>query len=128
MLRFIVAQNQCAIVTIFHRRGLPNAAPGASNLAFRLILIDSPAIQSVQPHTAPTGLEIVTWKPCYLAELLWLWPTILEERKQQQANQMPVLCTGPSLGECTADLLEDAVVELSHAQDKLRSIHDRKKK
>jgi hypothetical protein len=48
MLRFIVAQNQCATITIFHRRGLPNGpAPGASNLksrfAFRPILIDNPA-------------------------------------------------------------------------------------
>ena len=67
MIRFIVAQNQCATIIIFHRRGIPSI--GSQSISFSPILVDSDILTS-QPSQIqlndsnsssliPSGLEIV---------------------------------------------------------------------
>ena len=68
MIRFIVAQNHCATITIFHRRGIPSS--DSQSISFKPILVDSelltsqPTPQSADSSSGswvPTGLEIVPW-------------------------------------------------------------------
>jgi hypothetical protein len=78
MLRFLVAQNHCAELTIFHRRGLPSStllteSPTIRNtISFRPFLIDREVAAVVGPDQFTSGLELVPWKPCFPAALLQL--------------------------------------------------------
>jgi hypothetical protein len=82
MLRFMVAQNCCAELTIFHRRGLPSSilsteSPTFRNtISYRPILIDREVSAVAGPEQSTPGLELVPWKPCFLVALLQLWPII----------------------------------------------------
>jgi hypothetical protein len=76
--RFLAAQSLCATITIFHRMGLPNLSSTLEAqhtppiLALNPILID-PEVR------APTGIELVPWKPSVPAALLQYWPVVFED-------------------------------------------------
>jgi hypothetical protein len=96
MLRFLVAQNRCAELTIFHRRGLPSStlsteSPTIRNtISFRPILIDREVATAVGPEQFTPGLELVTWKPCFPTALLQLWPVITSILMRKRAAQSVV--------------------------------------
>src|SRR6185503_590633 len=99
---FIVAQNHCATIAICHRISIPgtgsqNAAP-QNSISFRPILVESEIlatqtsqIQSEDNNTesslAPTGLEIVPWRPCVPSTVLQLWPGVVDARRQKRRHQ-----------------------------------------
>ena len=102
-LRFIVAKNQCATISLFHRKGLPNIEQtgSPSNLppTFKIksILIDklSMATENAQQKT---GMEIVPWQPCFPALLLQLRPEVLKATRSKtprsEASSQEVLSPG----------------------------------
>jgi hypothetical protein len=96
MLRFLVVQNRCAELTIFHRRGLPSSAlstesPTIRNtISFRPILIDREVTTAVGPEQFTSGLELVPWKPCFPVALLQLWLVITSILMRKRVAQSAV--------------------------------------
>jgi hypothetical protein len=100
--RFLAAQSMCATVLIFHKMGLPNlsstlaACRPPPTLTLKPILIE-PAVN------APSGLELVPWKPCIPAALLQYWLVVVEDLQRRaspsRASPAPTaapILTGPS--------------------------------
>jgi hypothetical protein len=67
--RFLAVQNMCATLTIFHRMGLPPMSSALSAQHASPVLLMTPILIDTEAQ-APTGLEIIPWKPCVPAALL----------------------------------------------------------
>lgn len=68
-VRFLAAQQHCATISLFHRRGIPNTAqPNVvqprSTIASKPILIDRAVMQDQIATQNSSGFEIVPWRPC----------------------------------------------------------------
>lgn len=80
--QFIAAQRHCAMLSLFHRKEIPETSSlGPPPIAMRPILIDKAIVQDhiavpEAPYT-PSSLEIVPWRPVNHAIALQLWPVVV---------------------------------------------------
>lgn len=80
--QFIAAQRHCAMISLFHRKEIPETSSfGPPPIAMRPILIDRAIVQDhivvpEAPYTS-SGLEIVPWHPVNHAIALQLWPVVV---------------------------------------------------
>lgn len=87
--RFLASLQHYATISLFHRRGIPSPAEIGSarnqqrtTIAFGPILVDRLALQNLEATPAPSGMEIVPWRPCLHAIALQLLPNIMEARNR----------------------------------------------
>jgi hypothetical protein len=99
---FAEQKSRCAQTLILGRKGLPAdvfSRASSSTAPSEPIIIDrevlQPALLPVQ-DPAPTGLEIVPWKPIPHVLALQLWPVIVESRRtaEAQSKSAPVILLG----------------------------------
>lgn len=101
-LRFAAIQNHCATISLFHRKSLlGRSKAGPSTIVMQLIFIDKALVTEQNSVTeqyadtqipAPTGLEIVPWRPVLDALALQIWPdAVAARRKAPQQTASPPL-------------------------------------
>lgn len=114
--RFLAARSHCAITSPFHRKCLPGSSQaGPSTILMQPILIDRNVMEEQNTESqipAPTGLEIVPWRPVLDVIALQLLPQVVEARQKIALSAPPP----------TLILGEDGVISGTQSKDGITNI------